>query len=124
MATFPEVELPPEVKLLHEHNDEVSLFNVLPKSETDGTAFDYYLKFPFFDEEIYYVLQCTTKEDSDPARVVSICKDIVDSRNKELLRNFGKPNDTLILDDYEFPHGSGISELSICDTEAERDAVE
>lgn len=72
----------------NETADEVSLFDCLPQQVTEGTAYDFYTKFPWFDEEIYYLLELSTRENADPKEVVSQCNNIVDERNQQLLESF------------------------------------
>ena len=73
----------------HEFDTQVNLYNCLSLQETEFTSYDYYVKFPqFHGEEIYYLLECATRENADPAEVVRVSQETVDQRNKALLDNF------------------------------------
>jgi hypothetical protein len=94
-------------EVISERNDEVFVFNVLPEFCTRNTSMDYFRKFPYFDEEIYYILECASLENADTTELVKTCQDIVDKRNKELLAkldNSRKPNeiDVSLEDDFMF----------------------
>lgn len=66
---------------------EMSLFEVLSHDDTDGTAYDYSLKFPnTFFEEVYYILECATRQNAEPAQIVSMCQDIIEERNAKLIK--------------------------------------
>lgn len=97
--------------------DEVSLFNVLPSELTDGTAYHYYQEFPFFDEEVYYLLQNATRNDAPTDACVEMCKEIVDSRNKTILENFGgaEINECEVILDYNAD--PNLPEQLLCDEE-------
>lgn len=80
-------------------DDEVALFKVLPDSETSGTAYDYYLKFNGFDEELYYILELATRQNADPDTIIELCREVVDTRQKQMLDNFYNkldPNEMLL----------------------------
>ena len=79
---------------------EVNLFDLMPSDLTAGTSYDYYNKFPNFDEEWYYLLECATLKNADPNVVIQECQKLVDQRNTEILQNFGSR---------ENPHTSYIS---------------
>lgn len=107
-------------------DDEVELYKVLPETETSGTAYDYYLKFGGFDEELYYILECCTRQNADPDKLVELCRDIVDTRQKSMLDQFYnklEPNEiTVDLEDIlyntneQFPDSSsGVYEFKSVD---------
>lgn len=99
--------------------DEVNLFHCMSSEETFGTAYDYLLKFPGFDSEIYFLLQCATRGDADPDDVIAMCQDMVDIRQEELLSSFGKSQDSIELDSYELPD-TNISLEPLCLDESEQ----
>ena len=67
---------------------EIDLFNCLPAQGTAGTAYDDFTKFGGFCEEIYYLLEVSTRENADPDEVVKVSQDTVDQRNQALIYNF------------------------------------
>lgn len=75
-------------KVISEREDEILLFDALPGSITDGTSYDYYTKYPMFDEEQYYILECATRNNADPDRLVAMCRDIQQERNRMLIEMF------------------------------------
>jgi hypothetical protein len=103
-----------------ESSDEVLLFDVLPSDLTDGTAYHYYQEFPWFDEEVYYLLQNATRNDMPSDQCIELCQEIVDNKNKALLENFGGGNlfeCEVVLDDYNAD--SNIPEQLLCDEKTE-----
>ena len=73
-----------------EREDEVNLYDCLPHSITFGTSYDYYCKFPMFDEEMFYLLECSTLNNAEPDEVIQRCREIASMRNKYILDNFEK----------------------------------
>lgn len=67
-----EIKIPENCELEKQTADDICLFEILPEDLTSGTAYDYYQKFPGFDEEIYYLLQFATRNDAE--------KDVMHSR--------------------------------------------
>lgn len=85
-----------EHEIISERNDEVFVYNVLPDFCTKNTSIDYFRKFPYFNEEIYYLLEYASLENADVEDVIKTCQDIVYKRNKELIEkieNGRKPNE-------------------------------
>lgn len=79
-----------DYEIMSEQPDEINIFDALPLQETAGTAYDYLMKFPYFDDEIFYLLECATRENANPDEVIKQCKEIVDQRQKYILDNFEK----------------------------------
>lgn len=74
-------------------------FSVLPEPLTQGTAYHYSTLFPGMFEELYYLLQCATKQDIPKKVAVKVCREVLDERNNSLLKDFvstRKPNEILI----------------------------
>jgi hypothetical protein len=84
----------------HEREDEVNLYDCLPHSITFGTSYDYYCKYPMFDEWMYYLLECSTLNNADPDEVIERCREIASMRNKLLMDNFEKGSNPY---EYELP---------------------
>lgn len=76
------------METISSREDEVLLFDVLPESCTGGTSYDYYLHFPNFDEEFYYLLECATLQNADPEAIIKICREVQQERNQKLLDKF------------------------------------
>ena len=76
----------PEV--VFERPEGVSLFDVLPADLTSGTSFDYFQKYPGLDEEVYYLLECSTLNNADQDELVRRCQELVDQRNGALLERW------------------------------------
>ena len=72
----------------HEFDTQVKLYNCLSLQETEFTSYDYFLKYPRFDEEVYYMLECASRENADPAEIVSVSQYTLEQRNKALVDNF------------------------------------
>ena len=101
---------------------EVLLFDVIPEEDTAGTAYDYARQFPGMPEELYYLLECATRENADPDKVVQACREVLDERNEELLNSFGEPNETLNIEEIlNYEQNSDFSKFQICLDEAQRD---
>ena len=104
-------------------SDEIPLFAVLPSDITDGTAYDYFERFPFMNEEIYFLLQCGTRDDMSRDACVKLCQEIVDERNKTVLENFGGGNifecEVSLEEELNYAD-SNLSELLLCDKKTER----
>ena len=83
-----------------EREDEVNLYDCLPHSITFGTSYDYYCRFPYFDEPYYYLLECSTLNNADPDEMIERCREIVSMRNKYLMDNFEKSSNPY---EYELP---------------------
>lgn len=83
-----------DLELISERDDEVPLFCVLPDEYTTGTSYEYYRNFPHLDEEVYYLLECATRQNADPEEVIEKCKQVQRERNEMLLSCF---NNTLDL---------------------------
>lgn len=97
----------------HERIDHVDLFNCLPSAITDGTAYDFYTHYSGFFEEIYNLLECASLENSDPDQLIRICQEIVDFRNSETLRNFGKESAEIIELSYESDPNISFEQIRI-----------
>lgn len=98
-----------EIEILSERDDEVDLFKVLPESATSGTSYEYYQDYPLFPEEIYYLLECASRENADPEEVIQMCRAIMQERNKELYDKFNNtpdvPNEMKIeLEELDYSH--------------------
>ena len=90
-----------DYEILSETEGEVSLFDLLPETITSGTAFDYYANYPFFFEEVYYLLECASRENREPGSLVKLCQTIVKERNELLTEKFESARttpDELLLD--------------------------
>ena len=74
----------------YEREDEVNLYDCLPHSITYGTSYYYYQLFGGFDEEMYYLLECSTLNNADSDEMIERCREIVSMRNKLLMDNFEK----------------------------------
>ena len=77
-----------ETEVISVRPDEILLFDVLPENYTSGTSYDYYRQFPGLNEEIYYLLECATRQNADPDAIVKACKEVVEERNKQLIEKF------------------------------------
>lgn len=77
-----------DLDIVSERVEDVDLFNCLPAQDTTGTSYDYFVKFPNFDEELYYMLECATRENADPEEVVKVCQEVLDARNNFLVNKF------------------------------------
>ena len=75
-------------EILSERDDEILLFDALPASITDGTSYDYFTKYDGFDEEIYYMLECATKRNADPEKLIEMCREVQQERNRMLIERF------------------------------------
>lgn len=75
-------------EVISERDDEVLIFDVLPDHHTAGTSYDYYRQFPNMDEELYYMLECATRQNSDPEEIIRMCKEVQAQRNEMLLQRF------------------------------------
>lgn len=107
--------------------DEVMLFDIIPKEDTAGTAYDYARQFPGLHEELYYLLECATRQNADPEKVVQACREVVEERNQELLNSFegappGEANETLDIDQFLYEQNPNISQLKILECKPERDS--
>lgn len=78
------------VEITAETPTEVDLFNVLNATETDHTSRWYYERFHGLNEEIYYLLECASREIEKAEQIIEICKEIYDERSQKMLENFGK----------------------------------
>lgn len=87
---MPESVVGGELEFTNERQDEVFVYNIMPVQETLGTSYDYLTKFRGFEEEVYYMLECATRENADPEDVVKLCQHVVDERNQALLEKWGK----------------------------------
>ena len=76
------------METIQETECEVKLFDCLPAQDTQGTAYDYFTKYPLFDEEVYYLLEVATRENANPEEVVKVSQETVDQRNNALVYNF------------------------------------
>jgi hypothetical protein len=89
----------PPMEEIHSREDQVLIFDILPSLYTDGTSYDYLRKFPMFDEEFYYLMECATRQNADPEDVIKLCREVQQERNRQLLDNFEKktnPNELMI----------------------------
>lgn len=69
---------------------EVDLFHVLNGSKTEHTARWYYERFFGLDEEMYYLLECASREPERSEEIIKICREIYDERTQKKMDNFGK----------------------------------
>lgn len=110
----------------NERVDEVSLYDCLPLDVTSGTAFDYYTNFPWFDEEVYYLLEVATRENADKDEVVKQCAELADERNRQLLDSFGGKEifecELSLESDLNYDECPDIFKLSVCNEDTERDS--
>ena len=82
------------METISSREDEVLLFDVLPETHTGGTSYDYYRQFPNFDEELYYLLECATRQNADPEAIINVCREVQQERNQKLLDKFNNtPSD-------------------------------
>jgi hypothetical protein len=114
------------LRIENERADEVNLFYCLPEDVTSGTAYDYYAQFPGFDEEVYYLLEVTTRENADANEVVSQCANIVEERNKQMLDSFGGKEifecELSLETDLNYDECPNLLKLSVCNENIERDS--
>ena len=107
-----------QVDVISEVQEDVLIYNLLPSQDTDGTTYDYFVKFPNMNEEVYYMLECVTLQNIDESKLVEVCQSVVDQRNEKLLYNFNnsrKPNelDINIQDiDYNINNEFGSNHVS------------
>lgn len=84
-----------EIEIITESSCEVDTYKILPKDMTDHTARWYYEHLgDGFDEEIYYLLECCSREPEKANEIVRLCQYIVDERQSQQLENFGKNEPT------------------------------
>lgn len=75
-------------QVIAERSDKVLVFDVTPEQMTGGTSYVYFRKFPNFDEELYYLLECSTLNNTEESEVVKKCQEVVDARNAEALEKW------------------------------------
>jgi hypothetical protein len=74
-----------------EKEDEVDLYYCVSPEETDGCIRDYLEKFPMMDEEMLLLLELSTRGNPEyNERFIKVAQEMVDERNKSLIKNFGK----------------------------------
>lgn len=79
-----------ELDIVSEIPTTVDLYHVLNGADTEHTARWYYERFFGFDEEIYYLLECASREPERQEEIIKACQQIYDERTKKLMENFGK----------------------------------
>jgi hypothetical protein len=77
-----------DLDIVTERVEEIDLFRCLPADDTLGTSYDYFTRFPNFDEEVYYMLECATRENANVDELVKVCQEVVDARNKQMNERF------------------------------------
>lgn len=113
-------ELDDSIEVMRTIPDEVSVYSVLPEDMTEGTAFHYSLLFPNLEEEMYYLLEMSHRQNADPDAVIALCREIVLERNKEVLAKFESKEQSEEIDINEFYQGTNISLQPVCDEETKR----
>lgn len=74
-----------------EKEDEVDLYYCVSPEETEGSIRDYLEKFPMMDEEMLLLLELSTRGNQEyNERFIKVAQEMVDERNKSLIKNFGK----------------------------------
>lgn len=82
------------------------MFDVVPDKYTSGTSYDYYRNFPMFDEELYYILECATRQNAEPEDLMNSCRELKAERDALLLQRFENTRrpDELEIDLEEFKY--------------------
>lgn len=103
--------------------DEVSLFDVLPSTATEGTAYHYLQMFgDGMFEEMYYILECMHRQNADPEKVIEACREIVQERNSQILKKFEAPDNSEYLNIVdEFYSSTALLDEQVCHDETKSD---
>ena len=109
----------------YEREDEVNLYDCLPHSITYGTSYYYYQLFGGFDEEMYYLLECSTLNNADSDEMIERCREIVSMRNKLLMDNFEKRSNPyefeMPIEDIMYNKEEHVISSTVLSTESECD---
>lgn len=104
-------------------DDEVCLYDVLSQSATEGTAYHYYeMVGDGLFEEMYYLLELSHRQNANPEQVIALCREIVQERNKEILRKFDEKTDnseTINIDELSYKN-TNLSLEPVCIEEAKQ----
>lgn len=116
-----------DCEIVSEQNTEVDLFHVLNGTDTEHTARWYYERFFGLDEEMYYLLECASREPERQEEIVKVCQQIYDERTQKILENFGKQEPELGFDfnleeiKYDDIKSGNLFELGLQHDETKRD---
>lgn len=95
------------METITERDDNILIFDILSDQHTAGTSYDYYKHFPNFDEEMFYVLECATRQNADPEEIIKVCKEVKAQRDEMLLQRFNNSRapDELEIDLSDLDYG-------------------
>lgn len=92
--------------------DQISLYDLAPESVTAGTSYDFFKKYPDLPEEMYYLFECITLKNAEESEVVTKCREIIQTRNEEIIQNFGaREAKSELLDIEELDYGTDANIL-------------
>ena len=97
------------IEIMSEIPSDIDTYHILPNDLTDHTARWYYeILGDGLNEELYYLLECASREPEKSDEIVRLCQYIVDERQRQQLEKFGKniPNEEgsffIDVEDLEF----------------------